>query len=407
MVKNEDTVCSTDSHPEGPVLPAYKGAVILLETSSGERVYRREDSLVVTLPPGRSTLTTSWVGGGYREDLQAVFNHHVSRNKHSAKELEGGSVPAYLGIVSRRLGLDPQRSSGLLTAACMENAAIAMRSFRGIEVTAIVTAGIDGNGGRVGDPASYYEEDGKFLFIPGTINTILLVGANLPPYTMTRALVTASEAKAAALQQLMAPSRYSQGIATGSGTDMSAVIADRTSPHCLTDAGKHSKLGEMIGLCVLEATTRALELESRITPLSQRDMLLRLERFGVDEAMYWKTASKLEGSNHRTDFLKALREVSRTPSLVGSMSAVLHIMDEISWGLQPETAGRKAAISIMKGLPDMLGCVDEVPLDRLLDEKDCIIDNWLRITAWIIKNCKCGGVRGQIIGPGAKEEGLT
>lgn len=389
MVKNAETGYNVSAYPENCEPFPHEEAVFLLETSSGEKIYRHDGSLVVMLPCGRSTLTTSWAGGGYREDLQAVFNHHVPRDKHSAKELEGGSINAYLDIVSRRLGLDPERSSGLLTAACMENAAMVTRSFRGIEVTAVVTAGIEGNGGRVGDPASYYEENGKFKFIPGTINTILLVGANLSPYTMARALVTASEAKTVALMQLMAPSRYSQGIATGSGTDMIAVIADRTSPHFLTDAGKHSKLGEMIGQCVLEATTRALELESKVTPLSQRDMLVRLERFGVDEAMYWKAASRLAGSNHKTDFLKALRELSRNPSLVGSTSAVLHLMDEISWGLLPETAGRKAGISIMKGLPELLGCTENVPLDDLLDEKDCIIDNWVRVTAWLIKNWNC------------------
>ncbi|AFV24089.1 hypothetical protein Mpsy_1883 [Methanolobus psychrophilus R15] len=365
-------------------------------------IYRHKDSIVVMLPDGRNTLTTSWVGGGYREDLQAIFNHHVPRDKKSAKELEGGSIHAYLDLISTGLGLDPERSSGLLTAAGMENASIVTRSFRGVEVTAIVTAGIEINGGRVGDPASYYEENGTFQFIPGTINMILLVGANLPQHTMTRAIVTATEAKTAALQQLMAPSRYSQGIATGSGTDMIAVVADRTSPHCLTDAGKHSKLGEMIGLCVLEAIVKALELQSEMTALSQRDMLVRLERFGVDEAMYWKAASRIEGENRKAGFLRALRDASRNPSLVGSTCAVLHVMDEISWGLLPETAGRKAAISIMKGLPELLGYNGVVPLDDLLDEKDSIIDNWVGITAWLIKNGKCNFMP-KVLNEGEKE----
>jgi len=378
---------SGDCEPFG-----QNGAVLLLETSCGEKIYRHDDSIVVMLPCGRSTLTTSWAGGGYREDLQSVFNHHVPRNRHSAKELEGGSIPAYLDIISRRLRLDPERSAGLLTAACMENAAMVTRSFRGIEVTAVVTAGIEVNGGRVGDPASYYQENGTFQFIPGTINTILLIGADLPPYTMARALVTATEAKTAALQQLMAQSRYSRGIATGTGTDMIAVVANRTSPHSLTDAGKHSKLGEMIGLCVLEATIKALELQSEVTPLSQRDMLVRLERFGIDEAMYWKAASKLEGDNRKAAFLRALRDVSRNPSLVGSTSAVLHLMDEISWGLLPETAARKAAVSIMKGLPELMGHNGHVPLDELLDEKDCITDNWIKVTAWLVKNGKYDGM---------------
>jgi hypothetical protein len=111
-------------------------------------IYRHKDSIVVMLPDGRNTLTTSWVGGGYREDLQAIFNHHVPRDKKSAKELEGGSIHAYLDIISTGLGLDPERSSGLLTAAGMENASIVTRSFRGVEVTAVVTAGVEINGGR-------------------------------------------------------------------------------------------------------------------------------------------------------------------------------------------------------------------------------------------------------------------
>jgi adenosylcobinamide hydrolase len=183
---------------------------------------------------------------------------------------------------------------------------------------------------------------------------------------------------------------------------MIAVVADRTSPHCLTDAGKHSKLGEMIGLCVLEAIVKALELQSEMTALSQRDMLVRLERFGVDEAMYWKAASRIEGENRKVGFLRALRGASRNPSLVGSTCAVLHVMDEISWGLLPETAGRKAAISIMKGLPELVGYNGVVPLDDLLDEKDSIIDNWVRVTAWLIKNGKCNCMP-KVLNEGEKE----
>ncbi|WP_406656145.1 adenosylcobinamide amidohydrolase [Methanolobus sp. ZRKC2] len=395
MVKDSEKRSEKESGSKDCLPLPDEESVLLLETSGGEKVYRSFDSIVVALPDGRSTLTTSWVNGGYREDLQAIFNHHVPRGKHSPKELEGGSIPAYLEFISNNLGLDPERSSGLLTAACMENVAIVTRSFRGVEVTAIVTGGIEVNGGRVGDPASYYQEDGTYQFIQGTINTILVIGANLPAYSMTRAVVTATEAKTAALQQLVAPSRHSQGIATGSGTDMIAIVADRTSSISLTDTGKHSKLGEMIGLCVLEATLKALERQSDLTPLYQRDMMVRLERFGIDEAMYWKAASKMEGQNRKGIFLKTLRDFSKNPSLVGSTAAILHIVDEISWDLIPETAGKKTAISIMKSLPDLLKCKEPVPFDYLLDEKGTIIENWINITAWLAKNGKCSGIAGK------------
>ena len=371
---------------------AERKSTLLFETTGKEKVYRFSDSILVSLPQGRKTLTTSWLNGGYREDVRAVFNHMIPKGKHAPKELEGGSVPAYLSIVAERLGADPDTSSALLTAANMDNVAIVTRSFRGVEVTAIMTAGIEVNGGRAGDPASYYQEDGSHQFIQGTINLILLIGADLPEYAMARAIITASEAKAAALQQLMAPSRYSNGIATGSGTDMIAVVCDGTSNLNLTDAGQHSKLGELIGKAVIECTHKALELQSDLTALSQRDMLVRLERFGISDADYWKVASGLNGANRKAAFFKVLREMSRNPVLVGATGTILHIVDEISWGLIPETAGRRVAVSVMKGLPAMLGMDDLIPFNELTDEKDRIIDNWVRVTAWMAKNCDHRGL---------------
>ena len=164
--------------------------------------------MVVKLPEGRRTLTTSWLNGGYSEELEAVFNHMIPHRSHGAGDLEGGSVPEYLRIVASRLGLEPNKASGMLTTAKMENAVVVSDSFRGLEVTAIITGGVEINGGRAGDPSSYYQEDERFEPVGGTINIILLIGADLPAYSMARSLMTATEAKSAALQQLMAPSRY-------------------------------------------------------------------------------------------------------------------------------------------------------------------------------------------------------
>ncbi|MGB3907523.1 MAG: adenosylcobinamide amidohydrolase [Methanomethylovorans sp.] len=364
--------------------------VLLYETSSGERVFRQNTSIIVYLPEGRSTLTSSWLNGGYREDLQYIFNHQVYNScddSHDTDSLKGGSIPAFVSYISEQLDLDPALSTGLLTAANMDHVCISNHCHRDVEVTAIITGGVEVNGGRAGDPASYHQENGKYIF--GTINTILLIGANLPPYAMVKAALTATEAKTVALQQLMAPSRYSEGIATGSGTDMIAIVADRTSPHILTDAGKHSKLGEMIGRCVIEATQKALANQSELTPQSQCDMLVRLERFGINEAHYWKKASEMEGENRKARFLTSLRTMSKNPLLVGSTTAVLHIVDEISWGLLPDKAGKRAAFTIMRGLPEALSAANVPQMSGLLREKESILDNWVRITAWLAKNGMC------------------
>lgn len=357
------------------------------ETSSGEKVYRCDDSIVVMMPENRNAMTTSYVNGGYRENLLAVFNHEPKPTRgHCAHDLEGGSVEAYIKIHAGRLGLDPEKIAAMMTAAKMKNAAISTRSFRDLEVTAIVTAGIEVNGGRAGDPATWHEEDGQTVYVGGTINTIIIISSHLPAHALNRVIMTATEAKTVAIQQLMAPSRYSTGIATGSGTDQICVISNMDCPNVITWAGKHSKLGELIGRCVIEATTEALARQTNLTPDSQRDMLVRLERFGIDEKKYWETASSLEGENKRDVFIKNLRDFSRTPSVVAMISSLLHIVDEIEWGLVPELAGKKTALSIMKTLPELVGVKNHPDLDRITGERYTILENWIRLSSWCVKN---------------------
>jgi len=364
---------------------------LILETSSGEKVFRNEDTIVIQLQKNRNCLNTSYVNGGYSEGLEAVFNHQPKPTEGCRSEdMEGGSVEAYIQIHARRLGLNPDKVAALLTAAKMKNAAIATHSFRTLEVTAIVTAGIEVNGGRAGDPASWHEENGKSVYVGGTINIILLINSFLPSHSLTRAVITATEAKTVAIQQLMAASKYSTGIATGSGTDQICIISNMESPDVLTWTGKHSKVGELIALCVIEATTKALELQTGLSPNSQCDMLVRLDRFNIDEKQYWDTATSLEGENKREVFIHTLREFSKKPAVVAMISSILHICDEISWGLVPELSGKKAALSMMKALPGISGISHDPDWDQLFDDRKSILDNWVRLSAWCVKSTCVG-----------------
>ena len=303
------------------------------------------DSVVVRFPGPRNVLSTSWLNGGYRTDLVAVFNHQISREACEACH-GGGNIRLYLERVARDLGYDPATVTGLVTRAEMKNTAIASETFRDLMVTAIVTAGIDKNGGRAGDPASYYENGDAFEPVGGTINTILIIGADLPEYAMSRALMTATEAKAAALQQLMARSIYSAGIATGSGTDMIAIVADPGSPLRLSDAGKHAKLGELIGKTVIRATTLALQRETSLSPESQRNALVRLERYGITGEDLYNTAVsdgvfEKGGRREKELFIQYLETWSADPSHVAMTAAVLHLLDETAWGLLPPVCAQQ------------------------------------------------------------------
>lgn len=336
-----------------------------------EMVERSDDAVVIRFPGRRNVLSTSWLNGGYREDLEAVFNHQISLEACDTCHAGDGSVQQYLEGVIRNLGLDPETATGLITRAEMKNTAIVTESFGDITVTAIVTAGIDKNGGRAGDPASYYENGDSVEPVGGTINTILLISADLPEYAMTRAVMTATEAKAAALQQLMARSIYSTGIATGSGTDMIVIVTDPGSSRHLSNAGKHSKLGELIGSTVIRATLAALEKETGLCAESQRDVLVRLSRFGVTEEGFWKAAMRAGHSENaspeeRERFMQFLISWAREPGTVARTAAALHVVDEAGWGLLPEAAARDAIIRILQDLKMDVPVAEDRPLDCVI-----------------------------------------
>lgn len=364
---------------------ASHARVVICETAGGETIYREGTSIVAVLPPGRTVLSTSWLNGGCREGLGMVFNHQLTGDSCRSDDLEGGSVEAYLSLIASRLGFDPDLATGMLTKADMENVAVVTHTFRGLTVTAVVTGGIEVNGGRAGDPASFYEENGEFGDLGGTINTMIFIGASLPPETMARVVMTAAEAKAAILQELMAPSQYSSGIATGSGTDMITVVSDGTSPLTITNAGKHAKLGELIARCIREATRDALARQTGLGPESQQNMLVRLKRFGITEEDFWLAASALPGEHNRETFLSTLREWALDPVLVAATASVLHIADEVTWGLLPPEAGMQAARSMMAGIPAPLGMDLPAGFGEADTTSHTIPEEWARFVSLCIE----------------------
>lgn len=203
-------------------------------------------------------------------------------------------------------------------------------------VQAIATAGIDVNGGRAGDKASYDEfEQRSLLPPPGTINVFLFIDAYLDPGALTRALITATEAKTVALQELMAPSRYSEGLATGSGTDSLIAVCNEESPVVLYGAGKHVLLGEMIGQSVKEAVTKALDRQSGMNAQRQSSFLQQGIRYGlgVEELLALYQARYPEVSRDAATLRRGLQRLATDSHLSASIASILHLVDQWRWGL--------------------------------------------------------------------------
>lgn len=187
-----------------------------------DTVYLEEDTVIIRFAGQRKVASSSLINGGVRNDLTAVLNHHSS-------EKEAMTIAAYrknMKDLCLRLGYDPHRVSTMGTGVPMKNAVVKSERYRDLSVTALVTAGAEGNPGRAGDPAAVSLLRYKDGLPHGTINIMLHYSCDMPDGTLMRSIVTATEAKSAALQELQVGSRYSSGLATGTGTDQILAVCD-------------------------------------------------------------------------------------------------------------------------------------------------------------------------------------
>lgn len=326
----------------------------LYELASGDQVYHYEKSIVAFFKGKRKVLSTSVYNGGYHEDYEAVYNHDSKVGAGMACEMLAPTYTEHMTIISNRLGLNPSKVSGMGTAADMENVCIESLAWENLTVTAIVTGGIEINGGRVGDPATWFKPMEK-PNRPGTINIMLFIDADLPAGTVARALVTCTEAKTAAIQELQEGSKYSTGIATGSGTDTTIVVANADSDLYLEGAGKHSKLGELIGKVVTKAVKGALSKQSNLNPQRQHDIFRRLKRFGVNQQTIWALYQKEEKCAIKPVFLETCEAIAKEKPILTYTALYAHLLDEYQWKLIDEEEVLLAGNKLLTEIANIYG----------------------------------------------------
>lgn len=325
--------------------------MLIITTCDGDKVYRYQKSIVAFFNGKRKVLSTSIFQGGYHEDYSSIFNHDATCGAGMPCKLLADTYYDHMYLVAQNLGINPLKTTGMGTAAQMENAAIKSLRFKDITVSAIVTGGIETNGGRAGDPANFYKPLEKDLK-PGTINIMLFVNCDLPESTMVRALVTCTEAKTAAIEELMAGSNYSTGLATGSGTDQTIIVANSESPIYLEGAGKHAKLGELIGRTVKAAVKEALNVQSGLNAQSQHNVLARLKRFGISRDTCWRSYEAMRGKEAliKPEFLAKLEEICTREETFPHYIGLIHIYDEWMWGLISEKETIESINTILQAL---------------------------------------------------------
>ncbi len=301
-------------------------------------LYRDGKAIICKLIVPHRVISTCRINGGIREDIEYVVNHQACEPKDESmhKKISTMDPMEYHKSICNNYNIPPDKTVLLGTAANMYLAGFSEKSFRDLSVFTVSTAGVETNAGRAGDPSQVYESNGSYETLKGTINIMVFINKELIPGAMVRAVKMATEAKTSILQELNVPSRYSSGIATGTGTDQIAISCPILDEKPLTSAGKHSKLGELIALSVREAVKSSLSLQNKLTPEERRYLPRLLERFGFDEEKIFDFfKNKVDGSFYT--FLRNNKYPLFSDSLLISHAlSYLHLLDQIHWGIIPE-----------------------------------------------------------------------
>ncbi|MCL2149314.1 MAG: adenosylcobinamide amidohydrolase [Methanomassiliicoccaceae archaeon] len=275
------------------------------EACGGFVVETGSSSIVITHPGGRWSAMSSSEGAGYSESPERI----VLTN--DASEDGGFAIRA---------------------APPAETASLASVTHIRTSVSALAVA----------DPRPDAHND-----CGHGVSVVLMVDADLPPATMARAAVTSTEAVTCAFQQLMIGRPDRKEIASGSDSLCITVLSNTSCGRRLYNAGKHSKLGELIGRAVIEATLSSMG-KNGATPGSQADVFKRLERFGVTNGSCREYLAA-NGLDPGKGFDEELERISKDKAVLSYVSAVLQIADGISFGVIPPHDGYEAGRDIIHG----------------------------------------------------------
>ncbi len=215
------------------------------------------NTLLVSFGEKRRILST-W--DGYKE-VSFVANTY---QPPALSDITMMNYPKFEEEFPAALGISRSNFSFLSTIANMDNVAVCEKSYQDLTVSCLATGGV-GNALRSGvDEANWMEQDGNFVKTHGTINIVLLTNANLSDGAMARAIITATEAKTAALQDMDARSSVSpENQATGTGTDNMIVVSGKELGRQIRYTGGHTKLGELIGVSTKLAVAEAIKKQER------------------------------------------------------------------------------------------------------------------------------------------------
>ncbi len=299
----------------------------------------KENVLAVLSDTPLNTVSSAFHNGGGLKKTKAIVNVEVTKD-YSDSCLHD-DPEAFLMNSTKKFGLK-ESFVGMVTAAAIENFSLVSKRNGDLAVSVIATAA-----DNEGNTCNFAESAGEAIevkHIEGTINIIVIIDGNPTESCLVSTLITATEAKMAALKELDIRSRFSGDQATGTITD--AVVAAETGRGApIVYAGPASELGQLVGYCTRKAVKEAVMKANECMPC--RSILNRLKERHLPIEKLAFELSKVKSLNADEETIASnLVETLRSDPLSASVVMAAVKMDwDVEKGLIPPEFGQIGVLS--------------------------------------------------------------
>jgi len=279
----------------------------------------KENVLAISSNEGLTAVSSAIFNGGFKK-IKAVLNVGVPEG-YNDRSLHIDPLEL---ITSSAAKLDLTKDYlAMVTAAKIKNYSLVIKKAGDFSVSVAATAG-----------CSHGESSGEAMDVeetPGTINVIVFIDGDPTDSCIIASLITATEAKSAALRDFDVRSFYTGDSATGSITD-SVTIATNSKGKAIVYGGPASKLGQTVGYCTRKAVTEALIKQEPIWAC--RTVVDRLKERHLPLEKLATEVSKVEGL---TIDSKALTQILKDKPIAALyLLAAAKLDDDLKKKLVPE-----------------------------------------------------------------------
>lgn len=306
--------------------------------AKGTRLVLKENVLAVFSDVLLKTVSSAIHNGGSAE-TRAIVNAQVT--EEYGDKLLHEDPKAFVLQSAGKLRLT-EDFVGMVTFAAVKDFALSSKREDDLGVSVVATAG-----------CTHAESAGEKIEvqkIEGTVNIIVLIDGNPTDGCLTSAIITATEAKTAALRELDLRSRYSGDEATGTITDAMVVAATgKGAP--IVYSGPASKLGQLVGFCTRKAVREAVMKGKVGGCVLSRSIADRLaERHLPVEKLAHELAKVISLGADEETLAASLAKIMSDPASASAVLAAAKMDEDYAKGLLPPEVSNADVLGQFGGL---------------------------------------------------------